>query len=199
MRKIVLYFGHKLTHADPGFLSYMESVKNALETVLKDRIVILKFLGVTAGNCGDVYDKDIEENVATCELFVCFVDEESTGLGIEIGAALWRYGKPILILYTGRKRISRLIGGAYIRNQNQIMDYEAPNIKDVIAAVIEAIEHFNLDTDHPATFACLESLRPGPLFGKEAPIYANTERALGTNPSIVERESTDGADAGNLG
>lgn len=165
MSKIMLYFGHKLTHADPAFIAYMDSVKKNLADCLKDKIILLKFLGTTDGTRTDVYTCDIEENVATCELFVCFVDEESTGLGIEIGAALWRYGKPILVLHTGRKAISRLVGGAVDRNQNQMLERCAPNMVDVVAAVLECITFYKLDTSNPVRFDCLESLRPHPSVG----------------------------------
>ncbi len=174
----MLYFGHKLTHADEAFIAYMDSVKKTLIDRLSHKIILLRFLGTTDGTRTDVYKCDIEENVATCDLFVCFVDEESTGLGIEIGAALWRYGKPILVLHTGRKKVSRLVGGAIDCNPKQMLERCTPNVSDVVAAVEECIWLYKLDTASPIRFDCLETFRPNPLYGRETLMFSeNSQQA----------------------
>ncbi len=145
MKKIVIYFGHKLTKADPKFIEKMDALKKMLEERF-DTCEFLKFLGVKDGTRADVYKQDILTNIASCDLFVCFVDEESTGLGIEIGAALWGYRKPILVLSTTGAHISRLIGGAVDYNPTQMIERQIRQHvhEDAVKALAEAIELFGL-------------------------------------------------------
>jgi hypothetical protein len=145
------YLGHKLTNANPAFLKKMADLKMFLKSQLSD-CEFLEFLGMTDGTAGDVYNKDIKENVANCDLFIVFIDEESTGAGIEFGAALYGYGKPILVLATEGVRVSRLCLGAEEHHSEQIMVSRVVSPTSVVIAIREAIKAFRLDTKNPTRF-----------------------------------------------
>lgn len=142
--KLKLYLGHKLTKASEEFLASMALIRSEIERTLGDEWEVLKFLGVTAGTRTDVYDKDIETNVAECDLFVAIVDEESTGLGIEIATALFRFNTPILIVYTAGARVSRLVGGMVDRNPHLMMEKSIGNPADIGPHLAEAIDRFEI-------------------------------------------------------
>ena len=148
--KIRLYIGHKLTNATPQFQAKMDSLRTYLEGALPE-CMVLKFLGTKAGTCGDVYDKDIVENVGSCQLFVAIVDEESTGLGVEIGAALWRSKVPMLILYMPESRVSRLVTGPVDRNGIQMIErtYSAP--PEAVSHIRAAIKIFGITPENGAS------------------------------------------------
>lgn len=107
IEKRKLYVGCSLTHAPESFRNDVEHVK---ETLSKDWEV-MQFLGLTAGTAADVYNYDIRNNVATCGAFLAIVDLPSLGLGYEIGAAVERYNKPILLTAHRDAKVSRLIIG----------------------------------------------------------------------------------------
>ncbi len=177
MNKILIYPGHKLTRADPAFIEKMNVLKAFLEKELST-CALLNFLGVKLGTRGDVYKKDILTNVKTCDLFVAIADEESTGLGIEVGAALWYFGRPILVLYhvsamvqsptSDKAGVSRLIGGAVDYNQEQMIERPISCPEDALMAVKEAIELFRIGSPNPVLFDCFERRRD-PSFGIKQP------------------------------
>jgi hypothetical protein len=61
----------------------------------------------------DVYRNDILSAVRHCQGMIAFLDERSTGLGLELGAALYRFNKPILGIcrWEVHLKVSRLIRG----------------------------------------------------------------------------------------
>ncbi|MDQ3015024.1 MAG: hypothetical protein M3Q73_04110, partial [bacterium] len=63
---------------------------------------------MTKGDCRDVYVRDVVECVGGCKLFVAVADHPSTGLSIEIGAALWKYNAPVLIVGQNLVVVTRL-------------------------------------------------------------------------------------------
>src|SRR5262249_41579232 len=69
------------------------------------------FLGMEKGTAQDVYHWDIQQCVATCDLFVAICDYTSLGLGYEIGTAVERFHKPVLAVAHEDTHLSRLIVG----------------------------------------------------------------------------------------
>ncbi len=173
-KTIILYYGHKLTKATEEFIERMNSMRSYLESALPD-CRILKFLGVKDGTSADVFQQDIKVNVASCVLFIAIIDEESTGLGFEIASALYRYGKPVLILYTKGKTVTRLVLGAVIHESEQMLERVMETEEDAANAVREAIKLYGLDTFHPKTFPCLEDMRPKSPFMREVDNYEGYE------------------------
>lgn len=161
--KIRIYVGHKLTKAKPDFLERMERIRRHAEQVLADRCEFMKFLGVKDGTPLDVFQQDIEKNVGECHLFVCIIDEESTGLGMEIGAAAWKSGKPILLVRTEHAQVSRLPIGAVQRYPEQIMERvmaetSVVDANDFVSFIEEAISKYRLATDAPVSFPNLDEM-----------------------------------------
>ncbi|MEN9621652.1 MAG: hypothetical protein RLZZ67_86 [Candidatus Parcubacteria bacterium] len=149
--KYCVHFGYKLINATLAFLKKMAELKMFLKSQLPECefLEILEVVDVTAG---DVYKKNISENVAICDLFIVFIDEESTGAGIEFGAALYGYGKPVLVLATEGLKVSWLCLGAEEHHSEQIMVSRVVSPISVVIAIREAIKAFKLDTENPARF-----------------------------------------------
>lgn len=163
--KFRVYLGHKLTNATPEFLKRMEDLKTFLKENLPE-CVFLDFLGVTAGTAQDVWIQDIEGNVATCDLFVAFLDEESTGLGMEIDSAFSNYGKPILLLASANAHVSRLPLGGAERHPRQIVFRRVTTDQDVVCAIRDMSVRFDLQSLRPVTFQCFESSKGLPGYGR---------------------------------
>lgn len=100
-----IYIGCSLTHATEEFKSGIELLKNKLRSDYE----ILDFLGLTKGTPQDVYKWDIN-NVRTCDLFIADCTYPSTGLGMEIGAAI-ENDKPTLIVAHEDAKVTRIVLG----------------------------------------------------------------------------------------
>lgn len=107
MQRFRLYVGCALSEAPPEFREEVESLKAALD---KD-YEVLRFLGLVAGTPRDVYQKDIIENVGTCDLMLAVCDYPSTGMGVEIAIAAVARGAPVLAVAHEGKSITRIITG----------------------------------------------------------------------------------------
>ena len=59
-----------------------------------------------------IYDADIVEGVGGCDLLVAVMKGLSDGRGMEIGAALWRTPKPIVMVYINGDYFSSLLRDA---------------------------------------------------------------------------------------
>jgi hypothetical protein len=137
--------GHKLTNASEAFLTKMSLLRDGIERELADEFVVLKFLGLVGGTSFDVFEQDINVNVATCDLMLAIIDEDSSGLGFEIATALSRYGKPILLVqHASVPHVSRLILGAAEHNAGNMRHVIVNDQSDIIRAIREAVVWFNL-------------------------------------------------------
>lgn len=105
--KIKIYIGCSLTHAPDDFRQAVENVKLSL----RPQYHVFDFLGLEKGSSQDVYNWDIKQCVAACDLFVAFCDYPSLGLGYEIGAAVEAFHKPVLAIAQKDAHITRLIEG----------------------------------------------------------------------------------------
>lgn len=140
-----LYVGHKLTNASEAFLTKMSLLRDGIEHELADEFVVLKFLGLVGGTSFDVFEQDINVNVATCDLMLAIIDEESSGLGFEIATALSRYGKPILLIqHSSVPHVSRLILGAAEHNSGNMRYVMVNNRSDIIRAIRDSVSWFGL-------------------------------------------------------
>lgn len=143
--RLRLYVGHKLTNAGEDFLEKMSLLRDGIERELAGEFVVLKFLGLVGGTPFDVFQQDINVNVATCDLMVAIVDEESTGLGLEIGLALSRFGKPILLIqHSNVPRVSRLVLGAAEHNSGNMLHVIVNDRLDIIKAIRDSVGWFGL-------------------------------------------------------
>ncbi|MDB5170664.1 MAG: hypothetical protein JWO35_358 [Candidatus Saccharibacteria bacterium] len=102
-----IYVGCGLTNAPAAFRAEVEAFKN----VLRKKYETFNFLGLEAGTAADVYNWDINDCVANCDLFVAICDEPSIGLGYELRSAIER-GKPVLGVAHEQSKITRLALGA---------------------------------------------------------------------------------------
>lgn len=116
-RRIDLYVGCALTHATEAYRNEIMRLKQILRG---EHFDVIEFLGLTEGTNIDVYDTDIERGVGGCQLFVGFGDGPSTGLGIEVGAALWYHKKPMMLLAQQDAKVSRLVLGLAERHPAQV-------------------------------------------------------------------------------
>lgn len=94
---------------------------------LEQQFEVLGFLGLTQGSPVDVYRWDIEGCVASADLFVAMCDYPSTGLGLEIGAALWRYDVPTLGLASVESKVTRIILGVGEEADQELFTFQRYN------------------------------------------------------------------------
>lgn len=102
---MTIYVGCALSHATQEYKDKIETLKRHLRSL---GYTVLDFIGLTRGDCRDVFNRDVVECVGGCQLFVAVADHPSTGLGIEIGAALWKYNVPTLIVGQNDAVVTRL-------------------------------------------------------------------------------------------
>lgn len=102
-----LYVGCSLTQAPEDFKTNIENVKNQL----CENFEVLDFVGLTAGTEKDVYNWDIRECVAKCDIFVAICDLPAIGLGYELAVAVEHLGKPTLALAHTDAKVTRLVLG----------------------------------------------------------------------------------------
>lgn len=102
-----LYIGCSLTQAPEDFKLQVEQVKNSL----RDSYEIIDFVGLTAGTPTNVYNWDIHECVAKCDVLVGICDYPAIGLGYELGVAVEKLQKPTLALAHEGAKVSRLLLG----------------------------------------------------------------------------------------
>jgi hypothetical protein len=107
MPKRKLYVGCALQSASK---LYVKNVKKT-RVLLERHFEVLKFLHPHPGTDQDVYNLDIHNLVAGCDLMVAFLDFPSLGLGYEMSTAIEVRGKPVLGLAFKNKNPSRLIAG----------------------------------------------------------------------------------------
>ena len=105
--KTKIYIGCSLTHATPEFRQSVEDLKDSL----RGDYEIFDFLGLTDGTVQDVYNRDIHECVANCDLFVAICDHPSLGLGYELATAVEKLDKPVLAVAHTDAHITRLVLG----------------------------------------------------------------------------------------
>src|SRR5262245_9476540 len=108
--KLKLYVGCAIEcNRDPGFLPRVAELKKQLGGFYE----ILHFQGAREANPQPkaVYRTDIDECCATCDVFLAICDYPSTGLGLEIGACLWKRNPPVHVLAVASNgmKVSRLI------------------------------------------------------------------------------------------
>jgi hypothetical protein len=105
--KIKIYIGCSLTHAPEEFKQAVEDLKDSL----RPQYEVFDFLGLEKGTVHDVYEWDIKQCVAQCDLFVAMCDYASLGLGYELGTAIEAYNKPVLALAHRDTEVTRLVQG----------------------------------------------------------------------------------------
>jgi hypothetical protein len=131
-KKPELYVGCGLTHAPVEFRNRVEDLKERLS----EDWDVMQFLGLGPAKPGDVYKKDIIENVGGCDAFLGVLDQPATMLGVELREA-WLLNKPTLGVAHVDSLISRGITDAPIYNPTlQIRRYE-DLLEDVPAIVLE--------------------------------------------------------------
>lgn len=102
-----LYVSCALTEAPPEFRRDIEELKE----VLSKDYEVLKFLGLGVGDPGDVWQRDIIDNVDTCHLMLAVCDYPSIGLGMEILEAGKIRSVPVLAVSTAGKNLTRMVAG----------------------------------------------------------------------------------------
>ena len=126
-----LYIGCSLTQAPEDFKKKVEDLK----AILKQEYTVLDFIGLVAGTPKDVYEWDINECVAKCDVFIALCDYPAIGLGYELGVAIEKLNKPTLALAHEGTKITRLIQGI------ELPTYQLTRYKD-FSDIPEVIEEF---------------------------------------------------------
>ncbi len=117
-RKVMkIYVGCALKGAPKKFVKFVAEVKKNLAERNKGKLVVLEFLGLGVGSDADVYRVDIG-NVMKCDFFIAFIDNASTGLGIELGEMMRGREIPFLILGNYRRKHNRMATGA-VKNRKE--------------------------------------------------------------------------------
>jgi hypothetical protein len=134
--QIVLYTGCALTYASEAYKEKVFELREILRRELG--VLVLEFLGMSEGTPADVYQRDIEECVGGCDLLVALADGPSTGLGLEIGAALWKFQKPVLVLAEESAKVTRLILGLPDHFPGMVAVKRYQNMHADVPAVVRA-------------------------------------------------------------
>lgn len=130
-----LYIGCSLTHAPEEFKQQIEGVKN----VLRKEHEIMDFVGLVAGTPKDVYEWDIHECVAKCDVFVAICDFPAIGLGYELAVAVEKLKKPTLALAHEGAKITRLVLGIERPYYRFVRYKTAEDIPMIIASFLEEL------------------------------------------------------------
>ncbi len=148
---LTFYVGCALTFATEAYKAAVEECKKILR---KDtRHNVKDFMGLINGGGehqnGRIYTSDIIEGVGGCVCFVCFVDGPSTGVGLELGAALFKFGVPVLILANVQSKVSAIILDLpfHFPDQVTILRYEDMHT-DVPVIIREYCERLGLYAKH---------------------------------------------------
>lgn len=103
-----VYVGCSLVKATEEFVAFVADFKRRLAE--ESGTEVLEFVGLSAGTPAVVYETDIG-NVEQCDVLIAFVDEPSTGLGMEIQHAM-NLAKPVLALAREGETVTRMVIGA---------------------------------------------------------------------------------------
>jgi hypothetical protein len=131
-KKPELYVGCGLTMASEDFRNSVEELKGRLSEDWE----VMQFLGLGAAEPGDVYRKDILENVHGCDAFLGIADEPSWGLGWETREAAFLSKPTLLVAHVG-SRITRLALDAPMFNQGMRFRRYENMLEDVPVIVSE--------------------------------------------------------------
>ncbi len=140
-----LYVGCALTEAPPEFRESVEELKEILSADYE----VLKFLGLVAGDAGDVFRKDIIENTGSCNFLLVVGDHPSWGAAMELTVATMMHKKPVLFVIKQSKKLSRIIPGAAEFFPNLKVKYYQDLLQDVPKLVRAFVEEAKEDMwDH---------------------------------------------------
>ncbi len=104
----IIYVGCALNRAPDEFKQRVVAMKGLLRDMGHS---VMEFVTDPEATDESVYENDILTMVRGCDCVVAVIDFPSTGLGLELGAALFRYKKPVLGLTSNLQQQSRLIRG----------------------------------------------------------------------------------------
>ncbi len=108
-----LYVACAINNVPPELkVAFLASI-GVLKVRLRERFDVLDFLGTAEGDPRQTYHWDIIECVMKSDCVLAICDYASTGMGIEIGAALWGRKVPVLALAHVDSSVSRLVQGVY--------------------------------------------------------------------------------------
>ena len=133
---IQIYVGCSLTQAPGEFRQGVEDLKSALR---REGYDIPDFLGLVAGTPLDVYEVDIHERVAQCDMLLAICDFPSIGLGWEMGTAVEKHRKPVLAVVHRKTQLTRLVVGADCARNPLYRFEQYDDWEEVIALVDEFI------------------------------------------------------------
>jgi hypothetical protein len=137
VKKPRVYVGCSVTDASKKFTEDVELFKMALE----EHFVVLRFVVKKPGDSINVYVHDIEHCLQEANMMIAVCDERSIGVGIEIGAALWRKPIPILIIAHEDSRVTSFLNDMVneLRKKERAIDFQRyqsllPDVKDIAVA-----------------------------------------------------------------
>lgn len=102
-KKLKVYVGFTYTHSPQSFRDQMEVLKRSLA---EEGYEVIDVFGVSPGNA---YYRDIEYAIGGCDIFVAVCDHYATTLGLQIGAAVWKYKIPTLLIASQNSSVAQLL------------------------------------------------------------------------------------------
>lgn len=100
-----VYVACSLTGASEKSRLEVEDLKSELRQM---GIEVLDFVVSKKATDVEIYNNDIHHCVATCDMVLAVANLRSTGMGMEIGIAIGRYGRPVLAVAKWAKRGHRV-------------------------------------------------------------------------------------------
>lgn len=132
-RKLKIYVGCKLTNASSEFIDLVASVKAHINST--NSYEVIEFLGLEEGTQEDVVLHDTN-GMLKSDICLFFVENESSGMGIEIGLGI-PFQKPVIVLIPCKieeyKKISRMVTGQTAVNARFVSKgYSTDNISQIV-------------------------------------------------------------------
>ncbi|MFA6536392.1 MAG: hypothetical protein WC250_01560 [Candidatus Paceibacterota bacterium] len=135
-----IYVGCSLTHAPEEFKRQVDRLKSILRDI--PGVEVLEFLGLSRGDCREVYVHDITDCVNVCDLLIAICDHPAIGLGWEMAVQVEKRRRPLLAIAHCDAKITRLIQDPDVPN------YRLVRYKDIcvdIPPLVRLLVEANLD------------------------------------------------------
>lgn len=134
MKEFIVYVSAPILNSSARLKEFVTTFKSGLRR--QTTAIVLEWVSPTDEEIKDFFERDLG-NVYMCSAMIAFVDEPSTGIGIEIAEVI-RQEKPLLCLYRKGTKVSRMILGATATGTVTVREYsDLSGAVDIAAKFIE--------------------------------------------------------------
>lgn len=137
MRDPIVYVGYAVTSGSLGLSLFVRDFKQRLRE--ESKTLVLEWIANWPADEKDMYEQDMG-NVILCTVMIAFIDEPSTGLGMEIERAL-REHKRILCLHKRASAVSRLVAAAALDKPGQLSIRTYKHMADAVMIATKFIQN----------------------------------------------------------